>query len=133
VDPNLTARYESHLWEQVFQVMGFLLVTYIPLQSAAIWAVKHPIARLAAGLPMLPMLPVIVSGMQPNTHRDGSLYGILLMMVFAPSMIYLTIFLFSGLAIRAAKTNSPDSIAKLESKDIGQHADIIVAGSEKNE
>lgn len=133
MDPNLAARYESHLWEQVFQVIGFLLITYVPLQTAAIWAVKHPIARLAAGLPILPMLPVIITGIQPNTHRDGSLFGILLMMVFVPSMLYLAIFLFSGLASRAAKTNSPEPVVKPESDAGGHGPDTTVEESEKNE
>lgn len=108
MDQNLAARYEAHLWEQVFQVIGFLLVTYVPLQAAAIWAVKHPAARLAAGLPIIPMLPVIITGMQPKTHRNGSLYGILLMMVFVPAMLYLAVFLVSGLANRSAKKSEPN-------------------------
>ena len=112
MDHDLAARYQAHLWEQVFQVIGFLLITYVPLQAAAIWAVRHPLGRLAAGLPMLAMLPVIISGMQPNTHRDGSLYGILLMIVYVPVMISLAIALFAGLASRAAKQSEPDSMAK---------------------
>jgi hypothetical protein len=115
MDPNLAARYKAHLWEQVFQVIGFLLVTYVPLQAAAIWAVKHPAARIAAGLPILPMLPVIITGLQPNTHRDGSLYGILLMIVFAPSMLYLAVFLFAGLASRASKTAGSTPVVTPES------------------
>lgn len=107
MDQNLAARYQAHLWEQVFQVIGLLLITYVPLQSAAIWAVRHPLGRIVAGLPMLVMLPVIFLGMQPNTHRDGSLYGILLMIVYVPVMITLAIFLVGGLASRAATTTSP--------------------------
>ncbi len=107
MDPNQVARYEAHLWEQVFQVMGFLLITYVPLQAAAIWAVKHPAARFAAGLPIVPMLPVIITGIQPNSHRDGSLYGMLLMIVFVPAMLYLVLFLIAGLANRATKSTGP--------------------------
>jgi hypothetical protein len=111
---DLAVRYEAHLWEQVFQVIGFMLITYVPLQAAAIWAVKHPFARIAAALPILPMLPVIISGIQPNTHRDGSLYGILLMIVYVPAMLYLGTFLIVGLAIRATQTTSPSSVVKPE-------------------
>lgn len=110
MDPSMAARYEAHLWGQVFQVLGLLLVTYVPLQGAAIWAVKHPAARIGAGLPIVPMLPVIISGAQPNTHRDGSLYGMLLLFVCVPAMLYLAVFLVAGLASRAATTSSPQSV-----------------------
>ena len=120
MDPNLAARYEAHLWEHVFQVIGFLLITYVPLQAAAIWAVKQPAARIAAGLPIIPMLPVIFTGVQPNTHRDGSLYGILLMIVYAPTMLYLAIFLCVGLANRASNTTSPKLVEMPESNADGQ-------------
>ena len=116
----MAARYEAHLWEQVFQVIGLLLITYVPLQAAAIWAVKHPAARIAAGLSIIPMLPVIFTGVQPNTHRDGSLYGILLMIVYVPTMLYLAVFLCVGLANRASKTTSPKLVEIPESKTDGQ-------------
>lgn len=112
MDHDLAARYQAHLWEQVFQISGFLLITYVPLQAAAIWAMKRPMWRIAAGLPVLPMLPVIILGMQPNTHRDGSLYGLLLMMVYGPVMVYLAIVLVVGLASRAANKNDPATMAK---------------------
>ena len=120
MDPDLAARYQAHLWEHVFQVIGFLLITYVPLQAAAIWAVKHPAWRIAAGLPILPMLPVIILGIQPNTHRDGSLYGMLLMIVYAPAMLYLAAFLFVALANRASKTSSSKPVVKPGSNAGGQ-------------
>ncbi len=90
---------------------AFLLLTYVPLQIAAIWAVQHPAARIAAGLPIVPMFPVMITGLQPQTHRDGSLYGLLLMMVYVPAMLYLAAFLLSGLASRGAKANGPKPAA----------------------
>lgn len=129
MDPNLAARYASHLWEQVFQVMGFLLITYVPLQTATIWAVKHPAAKIAAGLPMVPMLPVIITGIQPNSHRDGSLYGILLLIVFVPAMLYLAVFLFVGLANRAANKCDPESDATAQSNAHGQCVDLNSKGN----
>jgi hypothetical protein len=85
---------------QMYFTLVPVLVTYIPLQLAAIWAVRHPITRLAAALPMLKMLPVIIGGTKAYSYQDGSLYGIVLTMIFTVSMCDLAIFLFSGLAFR---------------------------------
>ncbi len=41
------ARYETHLWSQMIQTMGFLLITYLPLQIGSILIVNHPLARFA--------------------------------------------------------------------------------------
>jgi len=99
---------------QMYSTLGPVLATYIPLQAAAIWAVRHPITRLAAALRILKMLPVIIGGTKPSSYQDGSLYGIALMMIYAAAMSYLAIFLFSGLGFRfmsgRAKTSSVNGI-----------------------
>ena len=97
------AQYEAHLWTQMFQTMGLLLIIYLPLQIGAVLTVRHWLARLAAGLPIVLMLPFIVTGFQTKTYEDGSLYGIGLMVVSVPVMAYLSAFFFAGLAARSAK------------------------------
>lgn len=115
MDPDLAARYQARLGQEAFEIGCFLLFTYVPLQAAAIWSMRHTIARIAAGLPILPMLPVIISGVQPNTHRDGSLYGILLMGAYGPAMVYLAIFLVVGLAFRAARAKGQTPVVAASS------------------
>ena len=82
-------------------LMVFVVVTHVPLQVASVWAVKHPVARIAALLPLIPTLRVTIRGMQPDAYRDGSLYAIMLGFVMVPTMAYLMIFLFMGLAWRS--------------------------------
>ena len=48
-------------------------------------------------------------------------------------MLYLAVFLFAGLASRAAKANSPEPVVKPESDAGGQGPDTIVEESERNE
>ncbi len=52
----------------------YVLFPYGSLQVAAVWAVKHPVARMAALLPIFPMWRVIMIGMQPNAFGGGSLW-----------------------------------------------------------
>lgn len=82
-------------------LMVFVVATYVPLQVATVRAVKHPEARIAALLPLIPMLRVTIRGMQPDAYYDGGSYAIMLGFVMAPTMLYLTIFLFTGLAWRS--------------------------------
>ena len=103
------ARYETHLWTQMTQTMGLLLIAYLPLQIGAILIVRHWLARLAAGLPIVLMLPVMITGFQTKTYEDGSLFGIGLIVISAPVMFYLAVFVCAGLAFRSAIPN--DSLA----------------------
>lgn len=102
------ARDEIHLWTQMLQAMGFLLITYLPLQIGAILIVRHWLARLAAGLPIVLMLPVIMTGFQTKTYEDGSLFGIGLIVISAPVMFYLAVVVCAGLAFRSANANKSE-------------------------
>ncbi|MEQ1824752.1 MAG: hypothetical protein ABL921_02355 [Pirellula sp.] len=95
--------------------MTFVFITYVPLQVAAVWAVKHPIARLAALLPIVPMIRVILVGMQPYAYNGGSLYGIMLMFVQVPAMLYLATFILAGLT-RRYLTSKPKPEVEPEDK-----------------
>jgi hypothetical protein len=77
-----------------------VLFPYGSLQVAAVWAVKHPVARMAALLPIFPMWRVIMIGMQPNAFEGGSLYGIIIVFVQWPCMVYLGIFVLVGVMCR---------------------------------
>lgn len=102
-------QYDAHLWDTMFRTMRFMLVTYAPLQVAAIVMMKRLPWRIAAALPLIPMLPVIYAGMDRDVYRDGSLYGLVFYFPYAPVMIYLALFFFAGLATRAAKKTAPES------------------------
>lgn len=102
------AQYEAHLGDMMFRTMRFMLVTYVPLQVAAIVMMKRLPWRIVAALPLIPMLPVIYAGMDRDAYRDGSLYGLVFYFPYAPVMVYLAFFCFAGLA-RSAKANKSDS------------------------
>lgn len=102
------AQYEAHLWTQMIQTMGFLLIVYLPLQIGAILLVRHWLARLAAGLPIVLMLPVMITGFQTKTYADGSLFGLGLIVISVPVMVYLAAFFFGGLAVRSANAKKSE-------------------------
>ena len=96
-------------------LFSYVVFPYVSLQVAAIWAVKHPAARMASLLPIFPMCAVIMGGMQPNR---GNLYGLIIIFVQWPCMVYLGIFVLVGLACRSAKyerepETKPDTEDKL--------------------
>lgn len=109
MDPELAAREQALLMDQMIRTMGLLLITYLPLQFGAIASVRHWLARLAAGLPILLMLPFMITGFQTKTYEDGSLFGIGLIVVSVPVMIYLALFVIAGLASRAANKKTLES------------------------
>ena len=111
------AQYEAQLWDLMFRTMRFMLVTYVPLQVAAIVMMKRLPWRIVAALPLIPMLPVIYAGMDRDAYRDGSLYGLVFYFPYAPVMLYLAIVFFAGLASRAAKANKSDTVEKGSSQD----------------
>lgn len=97
-------------------LFNHVLFPYGSMQVAAVWAVKHPVARMAALLPIIPMWRVIMIGMQPAAWGGGSLYGIIIMFVQWPCMVYLGIFVLVGLAFRIAKYE-PEPETKLDAED----------------
>lgn len=102
------AQYEAHLWGQMMKTMGLLIIAYLPLQTGSILIVRHWAARLAAGLPIILMLPMMFNGFQTDTYQDGSLFGIGLLVVTVPVMFYLAVIFFAGLSIRSANANRSD-------------------------
>lgn len=116
------------------RTMAFPLVTYVPLQAAAILMMKHWGLRIAAALPLIPMVPVIYVGFDPNSYGNGSLYGVGLYLVYTPAMAYLAIFCLVGLVNRfvcanrlstdTSTKNDADADAETEAKS---HAPILIA------
>lgn len=80
------------------QLFSYVVFPYVSLQVAAVWAVKHPVARMASLLPIFPMWRVIMIGMEPD--RGGNLHGIIIMIVLWPCMVYLGIFVLVGVMCR---------------------------------
>lgn len=44
---------------------------------------------MAAALPLLFMVPMIIAGLQPSDYHSGSLYGMFFICPYLPAMIYL--------------------------------------------
>jgi hypothetical protein len=68
--------------------VGFLGITYVPLQCVVLWKCRGA-ARVAAALPLLFMVPMIIAGLQPSAYHSGSLYGMFFICPYLPAMIYL--------------------------------------------
>lgn len=79
---------EPWMWKQMLWTVGFLGITYVPLQCVVLWKCRGA-ARVAAALPLLFMVPMIVAGLQPSAYRSGSLYGMFFFCPYLPAMIYL--------------------------------------------
>ena len=69
-------------------IVGFLGITYVPLQCVVLWKCRGA-ARVAAALPLLFMVPMIIAGLQPSSYHSGSLYGMFFFCPYLPAMIYL--------------------------------------------
>jgi len=85
---NLEAPMEPWIWKRMLWTVGFLCVTYLPVQFVALRQLRG-VSRVAAALPLLFMVPMIYVGLQPATYRDGSLYGMYFICPYLPTMIYL--------------------------------------------
>ncbi len=109
------------------QLFTYVLFPYGSLQVAAVWAVKHPVARMAALLPIFPMCAVIMGGMQSDR---GNLYGIIIMFALWPCMVYLGIFVLVGLACRIAKYK-PEPEAKPDAEDKSHTSSSTASGDER--
>lgn len=75
--------------QQMLWNVGFLCITYVPLQILALWRCRG-VRRVSAALPLPPMLLMIGAALQATSYRDGSL-GFLMLYIFFyfPSMIWL--------------------------------------------
>lgn len=79
---------EPWIWNRMLWTVGFLCVTYLPVQFFALWKLRGG-RRAMAALPLLFMVPMIVAGLQPAAYRDGSLYGMYFLCPYLPAMVYL--------------------------------------------
>ena len=90
------ASYEAHLVQRAFQYTGFFLLTFGSLQVAALMFCKGWL-RAVAALPLIVMVPIVIAGANPNSHRDGSLYGLVVYVPYLPVMVYLAVVLGVGI------------------------------------
>ncbi len=79
---------EAGIWKDMLWTVGFLCVTYLPLQFIALRTCRGA-ARITAALPLLVMVPMIICGLQPSNFRDGSLYKLGFFCPYLPAMVYL--------------------------------------------
>ena len=79
---------EPWMWKQMLWTVGLLGITYVPLQCVVLWKCRGA-ARVAAALPLLFMVPMIIAGLQPSAYHSGSLYGMFFICPYLPAMIYL--------------------------------------------
>lgn len=85
---------EPWIWDRMIWSVGLLCLTYLPLQIAAIWR-QRGVSRIAAGLPMLFMVPLLVGACRPDAYRDGSLFGMYFYCPYLPVMFYLAVAVLS--------------------------------------
>lgn len=86
---------EPWKWQQLLGTVAFLGITYIPLQCVAIWKCRG-IARVAAALPLLVMVPMIIGACRPTAYENGSLFGMFFVCPYLPVMIYLIAVSLAG-------------------------------------
>ncbi|MDZ4686111.1 MAG: hypothetical protein SH850_13670 [Planctomycetaceae bacterium] len=86
---------EPWMWPQMLWTVGFLCVTYLPLQCVALWKCRG-VARVAAALPILVMIPMLYGAVQPLNYDDGSLFGMYFVCPYLPAMIYLVAVSLAG-------------------------------------
>ncbi len=79
---------EPWMWKQMLWTVGFLGITYLPVQCVALWQSRGT-KRVAAAVPLLFMVPIIIAGLKPSAYRSGSLYGMFFICPYLPTMIYL--------------------------------------------
>jgi len=101
----------------MFRTLVFPLITYVPLQVAAILMTRHCGWRIVAALPLIPMVPVIYAGFDPDSYDHGSLYGVGLYFVYTPAMVYLAIFCLVGFVITLVWENRESSDIAAESDE----------------
>ena len=109
--------HETLIADTMSETMGFPLITYVPLQLVAIVMMKHWVSRIAAALPLVPMVPVIYAGFDPDSYGHGSLYGVGLYFVYVPSMVYLAIFCLVRFAITLVQENRESSDQSTEDEE----------------
>jgi hypothetical protein len=83
------ASYEAYLMHRAFQYTVFFLLTYGSLQVVAFIFCKGWL-RAVAALPLIVMVPIIIAGANPDSHRDGSLYGLVVYVPYASSSKFVT-------------------------------------------
>ena len=74
--------------QQMLWNVGFLCVTYAPLQILALWRCRGA-RRVFATLPLLPMVLMIGGALQARSYQDGSLFGMNYFFFYGPSMLWL--------------------------------------------
>jgi hypothetical protein len=86
---------EPWIRERMIWNVGFLVLTYVPLQAIALWR-QRGANRIAAAVPMLFMVPMIIGASSADAYRDGSLFGMYYYIPYAPAMLYLAIAALSA-------------------------------------
>jgi hypothetical protein len=74
--------------QQMFWNLGFLCVTYLPLQFIAFRKCRGA-RQILAALP-LPFMGLMIAGAaNPASYHDGSLFGIGYLFIYLPSVLWL--------------------------------------------
>lgn len=82
-------------WNELLWALGFLSITYLPLQAAAIWKCRGG-ARVAAALPLLVLVPMWFGDSQPLDFHIGSQTATYFVCPYLPAMIYLIVVSLVG-------------------------------------
>ena len=82
-------------WNEMLWALGFLSITYLPLQGAALWKCRGG-ARVAAALPLFAMVPMWFGDFQPLDFHLGSRTAMYFVCPYFPAMIYLIVVSLVG-------------------------------------
>ena len=83
-------------WSETLWALGFLSITYLPLQVAALWNCRGG-ARVAAALPLIVMVPMWFGDFQPLDFDLGSRIAMYFVCPYLPAMAYLIVLSFVGI------------------------------------
>ena len=74
-------------WNETLWALGFLGITYMPLQCVALWKCRGG-ARVAAALPLFVMSAMLVFDFQPLDYDIGSRTAMYFVCPYLPAMIF---------------------------------------------
>ena len=80
-------------WNETLWALGFLGITYMPLQCVALWKCRGG-ARVAAAFPLLVMSAMLVFDFQPLDYDIGSRTAMYFVCPYLPAMIFLIVLSF---------------------------------------
>ena len=109
------------IWNDMAMTLIALCATYLPLQAFALWR-RRGATRLAAAMPLLVMIPLIIAGLLPSNYEDGSLYKLGFFCPYLPVMIYLVMILIDPRRPATCQScGHTERVTSFQSRRTGKH------------